>query len=212
MKSSSTSVPTVVPGLKPRVLIVEARFYDDIADELLAGAKAVLAQARAEVDVVTVPGALEIPAAITFAVRAVNETETATVYDGYVALGCVIRGETGHYDIVAGESSRGLMDLSVRDGLAIGNGILTVETREQALARARASEMDKGGGAARACLALIALQRRFGIEPVPAPLGAMLDEAYLDGLEAGLPSEPPGKKAPVLPGLGGGERRPHGRR
>ncbi|MEX2318675.1 MAG: 6,7-dimethyl-8-ribityllumazine synthase, partial [Bauldia sp.] len=126
----------------PNVLIVEARFYDDISDALLDGAKAALAQAGATFDVVAVPGALEIPAAIAMALRSDQP------YDGYVALGCVIRGETRHFDIVAGESARGLMDLAVAYAAAIGNGIITIENETQAWARARASEQNKGGAAA----------------------------------------------------------------
>jgi 6,7-dimethyl-8-ribityllumazine synthase len=138
----------------PHLLIVEARFYDDLADELLAGAKAALAPAT--FDVVTVPGALEIPAAIAMAMKGTKK------YDGYVALGCVIRGETTHYDTVANESARGIMDLSVTFAAAIGNGILTVENDEQAWARARRTGEDKGGFAARAALAMIALRAKFG--------------------------------------------------
>jgi 6,7-dimethyl-8-ribityllumazine synthase len=138
-----------------RVLIVEARFYPEISDALLDGAVAALGT-EVVTDRVTVPGALEIPGAIRLA---------AGRYDGFVALGCVIRGETHHFEIVANESARGLMDLIVRDGLCIGNGILTVEDEAQALHRARAGEMDKGGDAARACLALIALKRRFAAKP-----------------------------------------------
>ena len=134
-----------------RILIVEARFYPEISGALYEGAASALGSEVA-VDRITVPGALEIPAAIRLA---------ASHYDGFVALGCVIRGETYHFEIVATESARGLMDLMVREGLCIGNGILTVEDEEQALHRARASELDKGGDAARACLALIALKRRF---------------------------------------------------
>jgi 6,7-dimethyl-8-ribityllumazine synthase len=132
-----------------RVLIVEARFYPHISDALLQGAVQVLEEEGATFERATVPGALEIPGAIKLA---------AGHYDGFVALGCVIRGETYHFEIVANESSRGLMDLTVRDGLAIGNGILTVEEEEQALVRARAENGGKGGDAARACLALIALK------------------------------------------------------
>jgi 6,7-dimethyl-8-ribityllumazine synthase len=138
----------------PHLLIVEARFYDDLADELLAGAKAALAPAT--FDVVTVPGALETPAAIAMALK------VKTRYDGYVALGCVIRGETTHYDTVANESARGLMDLSVAFAAPIGNGILTVENDEQAWARAKRSGEDKGGFAARAALAMIALKAKLG--------------------------------------------------
>lgn len=140
----------------PHLLIVEARFYDDLADALLNGAKMALAEAGASYDVVTVPGALEIPATISFALD--GETE----YDGYVALGCVIRGETYHFEIVANESARALMDLAVEEGLAIGNGILTVENDEQAWVRARQAEGDKGGFAARAALTMIDLRKKFG--------------------------------------------------
>lgn len=142
------------------VLIIEARFYDDLADALLDGAKAALDAAGATFDVITVPGALEIPAVISFALDA--EEEGGTEYDGYVALGCVIRGETHHFDIVANESSRALMDLSVRESVAIGNGILTVENDAQAWARARRTEGDKGGFAARAALAMIAIREKLG--------------------------------------------------
>jgi 6,7-dimethyl-8-ribityllumazine synthase len=141
-----------------RVLVVEARFNGEIADALLAGARRTLDAAGVAVDVVSVPGALEIPAAIVFAL------ESDAPYDGYVALGCVIRGETSHYDIVAGESARALMDLSINESLALGNGILTVENDAQAWDRADPARLDKGGGAASACLAMIALKRRFGGE------------------------------------------------
>jgi 6,7-dimethyl-8-ribityllumazine synthase len=149
-----------LPKEKAHILIIEARFYDDLADALLDGAKAALDEAGATYDVVTVPGALEIPAVISFALDGAEEGGTA--YDGYVALGTVIRGETYHFDIVAGESSRALMDLSVRESVAIGNGILTTENDEQAWARARRSEGDKGGFAARAALTMIALRERLG--------------------------------------------------
>jgi 6,7-dimethyl-8-ribityllumazine synthase len=144
----------------PHLLIVEARFYDGLSDALLAGAKAALDEAGASYDVVTVPGALEIPAAISFAIDAAEEE--GTDYDGFVALGCVIRGETYHFDIVANESSRGLMMLAVDESLAIGNGILTVENEAQAWVRARRNEGDKGGFAARAALTMIALRKRLG--------------------------------------------------
>jgi 6,7-dimethyl-8-ribityllumazine synthase len=137
----------------PHVLIVEARFYDAIADAALAGARAALEAGGATHEVLTVPGALEIPAAIAFA-------DQSGKYDAYVALGCVIRGETYHFEVVAGESARGLMALTL-DGLAIGNGILTVEKEAQAWARARASEKDKGGEAAKAALAMLAVKGRF---------------------------------------------------
>ena len=138
----------------PRLLIVEARFYDDIADLLLTGATRALEEAGATFDRVTVPGALEIPAAIRLALDRGG-------YDAFVALGCVIRGETSHYDIVAGESARGLMDLAVQRGALIGNGILTTDDGRQARVRADPEGKDKGGGAARAALALLQIKRCF---------------------------------------------------
>jgi 6,7-dimethyl-8-ribityllumazine synthase len=143
----------------PHILIVEARFYDDLADELLKGAVQALERAGASYERVTVPGALEIPAAISMALRAM-ENETAN-YDAFVVLGCVIRGETYHFDIVANESSRGLMTLAVEESLAIGNGILTVENEAQAWTRARVGELDKGGGAAQAALSVLRIKRRL---------------------------------------------------
>ena len=145
---------------KPHILIVEARFYDDMADALLDGATSALKDAGATYDIVTVPGALEIPAAIAMALDGIDNG--GTEYDGFVALGMVIRGETYHFDIVANESSRAIMDLTVSESLAIGNGILTVENDEQAWARARKSEGDKGGFAARAALTMIDLKIKLG--------------------------------------------------
>jgi 6,7-dimethyl-8-ribityllumazine synthase len=144
----------------PHLLIVEARFYDDMADALLDGAKAALEEAGASFDVVTVPGALEVPPAIAMALDAAEDG--GTIYDGFVALGMVIRGETYHFDIVANESSRALMDLAVSESLAIGNGILTVENEAQAWARARRDDKDKGGFAARAALSMIELKKKLG--------------------------------------------------
>jgi 6,7-dimethyl-8-ribityllumazine synthase len=143
-----------------RILIVEARFHGHIADELLAGAKAALKAAGAESDVVTVPGALEIPGVIAMAEEG-GHRPAGVRYDGYVALGCVIRGETYHFEVVAGESARGITDLAIGRRLAIGNGILTVDTEAQALARARAKDLDKGGSAAKACLAVIGVRKRL---------------------------------------------------
>ena len=134
-------------------LIVEARFYDHLNDMLVAGAKAALEEAGHSVEVLTVPGALEIPGAIAMA------TETGR-YDGFVAIGVVIRGETYHFEIVAGESARGIMALTM-DGIAIGNGILTVENEDQALVRADPAQKDKGGEAAQAAMALLELAGRF---------------------------------------------------
>ncbi len=136
-----------------RILIVEARFYDHLNDLLIDGARAAIEDAGHIHETITVPGALEIPAAIAFA------SESGR-YDGYVALGVVIRGETYHFEIVAGESARGLMALSM-DGLAIGNGILTTENEAQALTRARPTEKDKGGEAAKAALAMLEIKGRF---------------------------------------------------
>ena len=138
-----------------RVLMVTSPYYTQISEELEAGALAALNAAGAVVERVEVPGALEIPTAIAMA------EEAGGGYDGYVALGCVIRGETTHYEIVSNESARGLMTLGVADGLAIGNGVLTVEDEGQALRRAKRDELNKGGGAAEACLSMIALRRRF---------------------------------------------------
>jgi 6,7-dimethyl-8-ribityllumazine synthase len=140
-----------------RILIVEARFYDDIADALLAGATRALDAAGAVYDRITVPGSLEIPAAIAMAADAAARKRKP--YDGAVALGCVIRGETIHFEIVSHESARALMDLAVERRLPLGNGILTVDTDAQAWARARVDEEDKGGDAARAALAMIKIKR-----------------------------------------------------
>ena len=136
-----------------KLLIVEARFYEHLNDLLLAGARMALEDAGHIHDTISVPGALEIPGAIALAAESGR-------YDGYVALGVVIRGETYHFEIVAGESARGIMALTM-DGLAIGNGILTVENEAQALTRARPTEKDKGGEAAKAALAMLALKARF---------------------------------------------------
>jgi len=136
------------------ILIVEARFYAHLNDMLIAGARAALENAGHKVEVLTVPGALEIPGAIALAAEADR-------YDAFVAIGVVIRGETYHFEIVAGESARAIMALTM-DGIAIGNGILTVENEAQALVRADPAQKDKGGEAAKAALALMALQDRFG--------------------------------------------------
>jgi 6,7-dimethyl-8-ribityllumazine synthase len=141
-----------------RLLIVEARFYNDIADALLAGAIKALDEVKASFEVITVPGSLEIVPAIAIAVDAAEKQKKP--YDGVVALGCVIQGETFHFDIVAMQSARALIDFSVRNRLPCGNGILTTDTEAQAWARARLTEQDKGGDAARAALALIALKRQ----------------------------------------------------
>jgi 6,7-dimethyl-8-ribityllumazine synthase len=142
-----------------RILVVEARYYDDIADLLLAGAMKVLNEAGAVVERITVPGSLEIPVGIVIALDAAKQKGRA--YDGVVALGCVIRGDTIHFEIVSQLSAQGLLELSVERGLPIGNGIVTVNTLTQALARARLEEQDKGGDAARAALTLVRVKRQL---------------------------------------------------
>jgi 6,7-dimethyl-8-ribityllumazine synthase len=146
---------------KTRILIVEARFYSDLADALLQGATDALEAYGAEYEVVTVPGALEIPGAIALAEEGGHRPSGSAPWDGYVALGTVIRGETYHFEVVSNESARGLMDLTVGKRLCIGNGILTCEDEAQAWARAKASEGDKGGGAARAALTMVALKQQM---------------------------------------------------
>jgi len=156
VRQEADQTPVVkLPGA--RVLLVVAPYYRVIADHLVAGARAAAAAAEVALDEIIVPGAFEIPGAIALAARAKK-------FDGYVGLGCVVRGETSHYDYVCGESARGLMDLSVRKRLAIGYGILTVETLTQAEVRADTRQGDKGGEAMRACLAMIALKRSFAGE------------------------------------------------
>jgi len=143
-----------------RFLIVEARFYGQIADAQRAGATAALAAEGIAFDCVTVPGVLEIPAAISYSMMA-GRAGYGPRYDGYVALGCVIRGETTHYDIVSTESARALMDLSVTHHLSLGNGILTVENEAQAWDRARSDRKDKAGEAARAAIAMMKLKQQM---------------------------------------------------
>ena len=149
MKTEKKTAPA--EKTKGRVLILEARFYGEICDELAKGAIAAIERAGAKWDRMAVPGALELPGAIASA-------HDSGRYDAYVALGCVLRGETTHYDIVANESARGIMNLTIA-GLPVGNGILTCETEEQAWARAKVSEMDKGGDAADAALAMLRFNR-----------------------------------------------------
>ena len=149
----------------PHVLIVEARFYEDIADEMARGAIAALVAAGATYDRLEVPGAFELPAAIRMNIKAMELGNGCRYYDGYIALGCVIRGETSHYDHVCGECARGLMDLSLRFSLAIGFGVLTVENQEQAWARASVDQLDKGRAVANAVLRMIEVKREFGCTP-----------------------------------------------
>ena len=147
----------------PHIMIVEARYYAHIADELAKGAIAALDAAGASYERFAVPGAFEIPAAIRFALAAQARGAREARFDGYLALGCVVRGETTHYDYVCGESAGGLQRLALEHELAIGFGILTVENEAQALARARVDKKNKGGEAANACLAMIELRRHFGL-------------------------------------------------
>ncbi len=145
----------------PHLLIIDARFYEDLADELVKGAVATIERAGATYDHVSVPGAFEVPAALSMAIEA--GLDGGKAYDGYVLLGCVIRGETSHYDIVAGESGRAIMDIAIAESAAVGYGILTVENEEQAWVRARVSEGNKGGAAADAALRMIALRASLGL-------------------------------------------------
>ncbi len=146
---------------KPHIMVVESRFYEDVADALVNGVTAALEAGGATSDRFQVAGAFEIPAAINYAVQAMKAGGSAIHYDGFIGLGCVIRGETTHYDYVCQESARALQDLAVTYTLAVGYGILTVENRDQALARARRDQHDRGGHAARACLGMIALKRQL---------------------------------------------------
>ena len=145
---------------RPHILIVEARFYDTIADELVRGAEAAFVEAGATFERLAVPGAFEIPAAISFAVEA-GRAGRSPRFDGYLALGCVIRGETSHYEYICGESARKLQDLACDRGTAIGYGILTCDDKDQAWARANVEGRNKGGEAARACLAMIGVRDHF---------------------------------------------------
>jgi 6,7-dimethyl-8-ribityllumazine synthase len=149
-----------VPEEKFRLLIVEARFHAPLSDALLKGAVDAISAAGAEFDVVTVPGSLEVPAAIAMAEEG-GHRPAGIRYDGYVALGCVIRGDTYAFEVIANQSARGLMDLAIGRRLAIGSGLLTVEDERQAWDQAGADKQDRGGAAARACLEMIALRRRL---------------------------------------------------
>lgn len=149
----------------PHIMVVEARFYEDVSDLLMKGARSVLDQVGATVDVYTVPGALEIPAAMLYAVKSLNFDAVRRRYDGYVALGCVLKGRTRHDEVVGNESARSLQEIALRHTLAIGNGILTCDTKEQALERADPARLDRGGAAAVACLRMIELKHHFRLSP-----------------------------------------------
>ena len=150
---------------QPNIMIVEAPYYEDICAELARGAVAVLEEHGASFERVQVPGAFEIPAAIAIAVRALDFYASRRRFDGFVAVGCVIRGETSHYDYVCGESARALQDLACRFSLALGYGIVTVDNREQAMERAAVDRRNKGGEAAKACLQMLDVKRRFNLYP-----------------------------------------------
>jgi 6,7-dimethyl-8-ribityllumazine synthase len=149
----------------PHVLVVEARFYEDIADALYEGASAALDAAGVTHERISVPGVFEIPAVIRMAVRSMDFFAGRRRFDGYVTLGCVIRGETTHYDYVCGESARKLQDLACDHTLALGYGILTCENKEQAWVRAAVDQKNKGRDAAEACLAMLDVKRRFHLFP-----------------------------------------------
>ncbi|MBL6951061.1 MAG: 6,7-dimethyl-8-ribityllumazine synthase [Alphaproteobacteria bacterium] len=149
----------------PHLLVIEARYYEQISDELAKGALAALDAAGATCDRLAVPGAFEIPAAIRMNIKAMELVGGRRRYDGYVALGCVIRGETSHYDYVCGECARGLMELTLEFSIAVGFGVLTVENEAQAWARASVDQADKGGVVARAALRMIEVKREFGYFP-----------------------------------------------
>ncbi|MGO1117258.1 6,7-dimethyl-8-ribityllumazine synthase [Rhodovibrionaceae bacterium A322] len=150
---------------KPHMMIIEARFYEEIADALVEGAVAELDKVGATYERFSVPGVFEVPAAIRMAIRSLDFFSGRKRFDGYIALGCVIRGETSHYDYVCGESARMLQDLACDYTLALGNGILTVENSDQAWARASVDKLNKGGGAAKAALDMIELKRQFHLWP-----------------------------------------------
>lgn len=150
---------------RPQIMIVEARFYDDIAEELFRGAAAELEKAGATFERFSVPGVFEIPAAIQMAIRSLDFTTLRNRFDAYVVLGCVIRGETSHYEVVAHEAAKAIQDLIRKYTLALGFGVVTAENREQAWARASVKERNKGGAAARACLQMLDVKRQLLLFP-----------------------------------------------
>jgi 6,7-dimethyl-8-ribityllumazine synthase len=165
-RSAETTPPA--GGVGAHILVVESRYYDKISDELAAGAIAELEAQGATFEKITVPGSLEIPLALAQAVKAdlIASDSASSRFDGCVVLGCVIRGETSHYDIVCNNANHWLMELATRHGIPLGNAILTVDTEAQAMERARGGRKGKGADAARACLALVALERVFADEEV----------------------------------------------
>ena len=165
METLKRPLPTYKFESTPHIMVVEGRFYDDIADKMLQGVKAVLDRVGATFVVYSVPGALEIPAAMLYAVKALNFDAGRKRFDGYIALGCVLKGETLHHEVVARESAWGLQEIALRHTLAIGNGILTCDTKEQAMDRADPARQDRGGAAAEACLRLVELKHGFRLSP-----------------------------------------------
>ena len=157
---------------KPHVLIVEASYYDDIASLQLKGVREVLDRVGADYETIKVPGALEIPAAIVYAIKSLDYDAVRRRYDGYIALGCVMKGGTMHDEVVANESARSLQEIAMRYALAIGNGILTCNTKEQALERADPARMNRGGEAAEACLRMIEIKQQFRLSPKRRWVGA----------------------------------------
>lgn len=149
----------------PHIMIAESRYYPDLSDELVTGTLEVLEEAGATYERFAVPGAFELPAAIQMAMRSMDFFSGRRRFDGYIVLGTVIRGQTSHYDHICNETARALMDLSCRYTLALGNGIITVENRDQAEERAFRNRLNKGGDAARACLEMIAVKRKFRLFP-----------------------------------------------
>jgi 6,7-dimethyl-8-ribityllumazine synthase len=162
---STTTAPSA-GGVGAHVLIIEARYYEKVAEELLAGAVAELEAQGATFEKITVPGSLEIPLALAQAIKAdlIGSDSASSRFDGCVALGCVIRGETAHFDIVCNNSNHWLMELATRHAIPLGNAILTVDTEAQAQERARGGRKGKGADAVRACLALVAMERIFADE------------------------------------------------
>ncbi len=150
---------------RPHIMLIEAPFYKDIAEEMMKGALAEIEKANATYERVTVPGALEIPSAIIYGIKMKLYAPARRRFDGYVALGCVIKGETYHFDIVANECARGIMDLQTHYAISVGNGVLTCFTEEQAKARASVAGENKGGAAVKACLDMIKIKNRYGLYP-----------------------------------------------
>lgn len=177
----------------PHVMIAVARFYPDIADHLVAGATKALDAVGAGYEIVAAPGAFELPSVVRMAVRSMDFFTGRRRFDGFVALGCVIRGETSHYDVVCAETARALQDLVVEHTLAFGFGLITCENREQAMARARADEKDVGGGAARACLAMLGVKHQFGLYPRCARRRLRSRAARTRSAAAARPGWPPSR-------------------